>query len=141
MTTKTLFTLTLATFFVSCGNKIKIPLDFSQSEGNKLTYEAFEATDRMAKTKNRANQLTKEARERFWPESPKLARLLELNKEMSDCVKQTILPDDFFAEMHRSDRLAPDSHFIETMNRAYHAEADCYESHNKQMTALLEGEL
>ena len=134
---KTLLTLTLVTSLISCGHKTIIPLDFSQSDGNQLTYEAFEATDRMAKTKNRANQLTKEAREKFWPDSPKLARLLELNKEMSACVKKTLLPDDFFTEMHRSDRVAPDSHFIRRMNQAYHAEADCYESHNRQMTALL----
>ena len=123
---KTLLTLSLATILIACG-----PTELTLHE--KLAM----STERLVNEKNKATFLLKQAREEYWPDNPKLEDTLKINKETVECAKKTVLPDDFYKEMNRTDRIAPDSHFMKEMTKAFNAEADCYEKHNKQMKALL----
>ena len=124
---KIIITLTLVTVLIACD-----PTELTLHE--KLSM----SVDRLVSEKNMAGSLLKQAREAYWPDNPKLEDTLKINKETVECAQKTVLPDDFFRELQRNDRVAPDSHFIKEFTKAYNAEADCYEKHNKQMRYLLD---
>ena len=122
--------LLLATLLISCGE----PKELYPSEKLAL------AGERLAKSNAKAFFLLREAREEFWPDNPKLKTALEINRQTVECIKKTTLPGSYYKERSRSDRVAPDSYFINKMAEAANAESDCYDTHNEQISALLEKE-
>ena len=124
---RTILLITLATLLIACG-----PTEIT------LHDQLANSAERVVEEKNNAYFLIKQAREAYWPDNPKLDDALEINKETVDCAEQTVLPESFYDEMHRNDRIAPDSHFMKELTKAYNAEADCYERHNREIRLLMD---
>ena len=124
---RTFIALLMATLLISCGE----PKELLPHE------ELAVAGERLAKGNAKAFFLLREAREAFWPDNPKLQTALEINEQTVECIKKTTLPDSYYKERSRKDRVAPDSYFINEMTKAANGESDCYDWHNEQISALL----
>ena len=106
------------------------------------TRNLWQSIDDLSRTKNRAGLLLDKARERYYTDKHTMAKVLQINKQTVECTdtlplsnKQTM--DAFIADMHRQDRIKPDSYYLQRFADFYQSASACYSRHNTALEGIL----
>ena len=106
------------------------------------TRNLWQSIDDLSRTKNRAGLLLDKARERYYTDKHTMDKVLTINKQTVECTdalplsnKQTM--DAFIADMHRPDRIKPDSYYLQRFADFYLDASTCYSRHNTALEGIL----